>query len=166
MMNALRLVYLQYWLKFSCEETFTVHLVILKGLIVSPRSLDQTKHGSFQLLMWTFRIWNVIFSKWLWGLMCNGLWISPWIWIFCPIFEKNNLVMHNYVTHPKLLDGFNYEPKGEDNERRRSWGTLTGSYHFKSKTACWSFGMGLRRLISNSFTHTDVHKLNNKLVNA
>jgi len=101
MMNALRLVYLQYWLKFSCEETFTVHLVILKGLIVSPRSLDQTKHGSFQLLMCTFQIRNVIFWKWLWGLMCNGLWTSPWIWIFCPIFGKNNLLMHNLCDAPQ-----------------------------------------------------------------
>ncbi len=28
---------------------------------------------------------------------------------------------------PKLLDGLNYKPNGEDNGRKRSWGTLTSS---------------------------------------
>jgi hypothetical protein len=31
------------------------------------------------------------------------------------------------VTHPQLLNGLNYESKGEDNGKRRSWGTLFGS---------------------------------------
>jgi len=28
------------------------------------------------------------------------------------------------VTHPKLLDRFNYESKGENNIRIRNWGTF------------------------------------------
>jgi hypothetical protein len=47
------------------------------------------------------------------------------------------------MMHPKLLDGFNCESKGENN-RRRSWGILLGSQHFEGKKACWSFEMGLR----------------------
>jgi hypothetical protein len=30
-MNALKVVYLQYWLKFSCEETLLMHLALSKG---------------------------------------------------------------------------------------------------------------------------------------
>ncbi len=32
--------------------------------------------------------------------------------------------------------------------------------HFKGRRACWSFGTGLGRSISNSITHTDLHKPN------
>jgi len=34
------------------------------------------------------------------------------------------------------------------------------------RRACWSFEIGLGKLTSNSFTHMDLHKLNNKLVSA
>jgi hypothetical protein len=34
------------------------------------------------------------------------------------------------VTHLELFDGFNCEPKGENNERRSSWGAIFGSQHF------------------------------------
>ncbi len=67
---------------------------------------------------------------------------------------------------PKLLDGLNYESKGEDNRKRRSWGVFPGSQHFGGRGACWSFGMGLGGLISNSIIHTDLHKPNNKSVSA
>ncbi len=43
---------------------------------------------------------------------------------------------------------------------------LFNSQHFRGRGACWSFGMGLRRLTSNSITHMDLHKPNNKLVSA
>jgi len=69
-----------------------------------------------------------------------------------------------YVTHPKLLDGLNYESKGENSERKRSWGVLPDSQHFEGKRACWSFRMGLGRLTSTSLTQTNMHKPNNKLV--
>jgi len=74
-------------------------------------------------------------------------------------------IMGNWRT-PKLLDGFNYEPKGEDIGRRKSWGVLLGSQHFKGRGVCWSSEMGLRKLISNSLTHINLHKPNNKLVSA
>ncbi len=66
---------------------------------------------------------------------------------------------------PKLLDGLNYKSKGEDNGRRRSWGMFPSLQHFGGKGVCQSSEMGLRRLTSNSITHMDLHKPNNKLVN-
>ncbi len=47
-----------------------------------------------------------------------------------------------------------------------SWGVLLSSQHFGGRGACWRFGMGLRRLISNLITHRDLHKPNNKMVSA
>jgi hypothetical protein len=72
----------------------------------------------------------------------------------------------NHYLHrtPKLLHGFNYKSKGENNGRRRSWGTLLGSQHFGGKRACWSSEMG--QMTSDSITHIDLHKLNNKLISA
>ncbi len=67
---------------------------------------------------------------------------------------------------PKLLDGLNYKPNGEDNGRKRSWGTLTSSQHFGGREAYWSSKMGLRRTTSSSIIHTDLHRPNNKLVSA
>ncbi len=66
----------------------------------------------------------------------------------------------------KLLDGLNYESKGEDNGRKKSWGALLSSQHFGGRGACWSFEMGLVGLTSNSITHADMHKPTNKLVSA
>jgi hypothetical protein len=45
-------------------------------------------------------------------------------------------------------------------------GVLFSSQHFGGRRVCWSSMMGLGRLISNSLTHTDLHKPNNKLVSA
>jgi hypothetical protein len=70
----------------------------------------------------------------------------------------------NWCT-PKFFDGLNCESKGEDNERKRSWGAFLGSQHFGGRGACWSFKMGLGRLTSNSIIHMDLHKPN-KLVSA
>jgi len=70
------------------------------------------------------------------------------------------------MTHPKLLDGLKCESKSEDNGKNKSWGTFLGSQHFEGKRVCWSFKMKLERLTRNSITHTDLHKLNNKLVSA
>jgi hypothetical protein len=36
-------------------------------------------------------------------------------------------------------------PKGENNERTRSWGMFLSSQHFGGRGACWSSGMGIRR---------------------
>jgi len=51
MMDVLRLVYLQFWFKFSCEETFYPYGSIENVFIINLKNLDQTKHGSLQLLM-------------------------------------------------------------------------------------------------------------------
>jgi len=69
------------------------------------------------------------------------------------------------MTHPKLLDGLNCESKGEDRGRKKSWGMLLGS-HFGGRGVCWSFKMGIERIISNSITLTNLYKPNNKLVSA
>jgi hypothetical protein len=45
-------------------------------------------------------------------------------------------------------------------------GTFPDSQHFRGRRACWSSGMGLRKVISKSITHTNLHKSNNKLVSA
>jgi hypothetical protein len=80
-------------------------------------------------------------------------------------FNYHNFAM-NQLTHPKLFDGFNYEFKSGNNGKKRSWGALLGSQHFRGRGAYWSFEMGLGRLTSTSLIHMDLHKPNNKLVSA
>ncbi len=46
--------------------------------------------------------------------------------------------------HPKLLDRLKCESKGENIERKRSWGTFPSSQHFKDRVASWSSEMGTR----------------------
>jgi len=52
-------------------------------------------------------------------------------------------------------------PKVKTMEGEGVWGALLGSQHIGGKGACWSFVMGLGRLISNSITHANLHKPNN-----
>jgi hypothetical protein len=42
-MEPLDVVYPQYWLKSTCEETFLVFMVVLKGFTINLGSLDQPK---------------------------------------------------------------------------------------------------------------------------
>ncbi len=63
---------------------------------------------------------------------------------FNPIFL--DLVQPFRWCTPNLLDGFNCKSKGDDNGRRRSWGALPGSQHFRGRGVCWSFGMGTRKI--------------------
>jgi hypothetical protein len=106
-------------------------------------------HASFWGVRWVTTWWHMQWN------MCQ----------FCTFTLTPTEPNLNWRT-PKLLDGFNYKSKGEDNGRRRNWGALPGSQHFAGRGVCWSFEMGLGRLISNSITHTDLHKPNNKLVSA
>jgi len=41
----------------------------------------------------------------------------------------------------KFLDGLNYESKGENIIRRKSWGVFPSSQHFEDKGVFWSFGI-------------------------
>jgi hypothetical protein len=66
---------------------------------------------------------------------------------------------------PKLPDGFNCESKDENIRRRRGWGSLTRNISGVEGCA-GAPGCGLERLTSKSITHMDLHKPNNKLVNA
>jgi hypothetical protein len=58
------------------------------------------------------------------------------------------------------------DPKGENNGRIRSWGTLLGSQHFGGKRVCWSSGMGTRKSDKQVNYSHKLHKPNNKLVGA
>ncbi len=42
------------------------------------------------------------------------------------------------LMHPKLLDGLNYESKGENN-RRKSWGMLFNLQHFEGRNGVLEF---------------------------
>ncbi len=107
---------------------------------------------------------NVVMKIMFWlNVRCNYIdaWDSTFkVFVFGVVF-----FMQGWRT-PKFLDGFNYKSKGENNERKRNWGVLSNSQHFGGKGACWSFKMGLGRLTRNSIIHTNLHKPNNKLVNA
>ncbi len=50
------------------------------------------------------------------------------------------------LMHPQAPCGPNYESKDENNGRRRSWGTFPGLQHFGGRGACWSSGMGTRKI--------------------
>jgi len=42
-MDVLKVVYPQYWLKSSCEETFPMHLALSKGFYCQPKKLGPTQ---------------------------------------------------------------------------------------------------------------------------
>ncbi len=62
--------------------------------------------------------------------------------------KKNEKTGRNQVTWhtPKLLNGFNYKSKGDDNGRRRSWGAFPGLQHFGGRGVCWNFRMGTKKI--------------------
>jgi hypothetical protein len=71
-----------------------------------------------------------------------------------------------WLMHPHVPLWTHYKSKGEDNKRRRSWSrslvhNISG-VEGRAGVPRW----GVRRLTSNSFTHTDLQKPNNKLVSA
>jgi hypothetical protein len=57
-------------------------------------------------------------------------------------------------------------PKGENNERIKGWGMLFSLWHFGVERHVGTPGWELGQVINRSITHTDLHKLNNKLVSA
>ncbi len=64
-----------------------------------------------------------------------------------------------------LMDSI-VNPKVKTTERKRVGSHSLARNTSRGKGACWSFEMGLGRLVSNSLTHMDLHKPNNKLVSA
>ncbi len=54
------------------------------------------------------------------------------LWVLFGAIKRPNRWIEFYQSFdtmwrtPKLLDRFNFEPKGENNERIRSWGMLLG----------------------------------------
>ncbi len=105
-----------------------------------------------------FHIRNIcpLFSLLNLSIFC--LWvIMSHVWIY------NNLDLRLWVENgkefwhtPKLLDGFNSEFKGENNERKRNWGTLPSSQHFGGRGVCWSSGMGLGYLLTRTCTNQTI----------
>jgi hypothetical protein len=79
--------------------------------------------------------------------------VSP----LAPILQAylvGGVIIKRYLT-PKLLDRFNYDSKGENSERIS-----------KGENNETALKWGLGRMISRSIIHMDLHKLNNKLINA
>ncbi len=74
--------------------------------------------------------------------------------------------MSSSLMHPKLLDGLIASPKVKTMEREgvgaRSLAHNTLGVEGRVGASKW----GLKNLTSNSITHMDLHKSNNKLVNA
>jgi hypothetical protein len=50
-MDALGVVYPQYWFKNTCESNFPIHMDVLKKVSFSIEGLGAPKHGSQQFLM-------------------------------------------------------------------------------------------------------------------
>ncbi len=102
------------------------------------------------------------------SLAQHPLFFYPHHWCFriCTIIITGLGNNHLPWCTPKLLHGFNYESKSENNERRRIWGAFPSSQHFRGRGVCWSSKMGLGRLTNNSIIYMDLHKSNNKLVSA
>jgi hypothetical protein len=77
------------------------------------------------------------------------------------------------LTHPQALDGFNYKSKDENNDPKMKTleGKGVGVCSLARNTSgveghAEASGWGLGRLKSKSIIHMDLHKPNNKLVNA
>ncbi len=68
------------------------------------------------------------------------------------------------MTHLELLDGFNYESKGEDSGKKRSWVHSLAHNTSKVEGHVGALGWGLGRLTSKSITYMALRKPNNKLV--
>ncbi len=118
--------------------------VLHKSNLSNMLYIRQLEVKSFQILILTF-----IFSG-LWQI-CPSLNTSLYLNIY--IVQNQTTKTHAFLAcfditwcTPKLLDGFNYESKGEDNKRRRSWSVLLSSQHFGGIGACWSFEMGIRKI--------------------
>ncbi len=81
-------------------------------------------------------------------------------------FPMISIIISLFFTHPKLLDGFNCESKEKTLEgkgtRVRSLTRIILEVEGCARALRWGPG----RLTSKSITHTDLHKPNNKLVNA
>ncbi len=65
--------------------------------------------------------------------------------------------MLDLECNTRKLDKLNFESKGENNGRKRSWGTFPNLQHFGGRGACWSSKMGIRmndKQINYSHGHT------------
>jgi hypothetical protein len=69
--------------------------------------------------------------------------------LLCLIFLFNLHIVRSvctHVTHPQAPLWTHCKSKGENNGRRRSWGTLLGSQHFEGRGACRGSEMGTRKI--------------------
>ncbi len=51
---------------------------------------------------------------------------------------------HIFLCTPKLLEKFKCAFKVENNKRRKNWGTIPSSQHYKGEKGVLSSGMGTR----------------------
>jgi hypothetical protein len=70
------------------------------------------------------------------------------------------------MTHPKLFDGLITSPKVKTTKGKGVGARSLIHNASGVKGRVGALGSGLGRLTSNSITHMDLHKPNNKLVNA
>jgi hypothetical protein len=76
-------------------------------------------------------------------------------------------VMNSFnLTHPKLFDKLNYDSKGENNERIKSWVCSLARSISGVERCVGAPGWGLRQVTSASIIHKNLHKPNNKLLSA
>ncbi len=97
MMDAWRLVYLQFWFKFSCEETFSIHMALLKMFYCQPKNLGSSQTWILTIIDADILNLHFFSSRSQWSLMNSGLWTNLWIWILCRSFGKKLKSMHYYV---------------------------------------------------------------------
>jgi hypothetical protein len=55
------------------------------------------------------------------------------------------LSIGHFLTHPKLLDGLNFESKGWKQRKDKELGTLFNSQHFGAKVVCWNSRIGSKK---------------------
>jgi hypothetical protein len=75
-------------------------------------------------------------------------------------------MLMSYDTLPNSSMDSSVNPKGENNERIRSGAHSSAHNTLGEKGCAKALGWGLGRVISKSITRMDLHKPNNKLVNA
>ncbi len=98
---------------------------------------------------WGFNLWNVVV------LQQNSLTMTT----TTELTTAGKLLMHPHTPWKIQMQIW----KWKHWEKKKGWVMFLNSQHFEGKRACQSFRMGIR---SESITRTDLHNLNNKLVNA
>jgi hypothetical protein len=91
---------------------------------------------------------------------------APKLMSFETMLDYDNLSF----THPKLLERLKCESESKNNKRSRNRSMIPNLQHFgvkRERQVCVGAAeWGLPQMTSKSIIHMDLHKPNNKLVNA